>query len=193
MREFDPSFLTANPAAPPPPEQKDPVASTSTSAQDESQQPQDESAADIASDPFASYFSGETDPTIPPKVLVTTSQKATRVTYEFCEELVGIFPGAELIRRKKGQGFEMGRIAGWASGRGYTHLFVVNENMKKPSMYAHACHIRFDKRCVADAITLCYLPHGPTAYFKLTSIESSKEISVSGRSSRSHRHAEHEH
>lgn len=114
MREFDPSFLTADP-------------SSSTSV------PQNEMAADIDSDPFASYFSSTDDPNIPPKVLITTSPKATKITYDFCDELVGVFPGAEFIRRKKGKGFEMGRIAGWAAGRGYKHLCVVNEDMKKPS------------------------------------------------------------
>ncbi|KAI0091751.1 Brix-domain-containing protein [Irpex rosettiformis] len=159
MREYDPSILTANPAPTQPdsdPSQNSqPVASSSSN-----QQPTDESAADISADPFASYFSGDVDPTIPPKVLVTTSQKATRVTYEFCEELVSVFPGAELIRRKKGKGFEMGRIAGWAAGREYTHLMVVNEDMKKP-----------------NAVTIVYLPHGPTAYFKLSSIELTQKIS----------------
>jgi ribosome production factor 1 len=94
----------------------------------------DELNSDIASDPFSSYFNFEDDPAIPPKVLVTTSPKASKPTYEFCDELVGIFPGAEFIRRKKGKGFEMGRIAGWAVGRGYKHLLVVNEDMKKPSL-----------------------------------------------------------
>jgi ribosome production factor 1 len=114
---------------------------------------------DIASDPFADYFNFTLDPTIPPKVLITTSAKASKGTYEFCDELVGVFPGAEFIRRKKGKGFEMGRIAGWAAGRGYKHLLVVNEDMKKP-----------------NAITLVYLPNGPMAYFKLTSIELTKQI-----------------
>lgn len=100
--------------------------------------PQDESAADIAADPFAAYFSGAIDPSVPPKVLITTSPKATRVTYDFCDELVGVFPGAEFIRRKKGKGFEVGRIAGWAANRGYSHLMVVNEDMKKPSEYSFA-------------------------------------------------------
>ncbi|KIP09980.1 hypothetical protein PHLGIDRAFT_101801 [Phlebiopsis gigantea 11061_1 CR5-6] len=140
-REFDPSFLTANPAAAP-------------------QDTTEPSAADILADPFADYFSGAVDPTVPPKILVTTSKKATRVTYEFCEELITIWPGAEFIRRRKGQGFEMGRIAGWAAGRNFSHLMVVNEDMKKP-----------------NAVTIVYLPDGPTAYFKLTSIELSKKIS----------------
>ncbi|KAJ4473639.1 anticodon-binding protein [Lentinula aciculospora] len=151
MREFDSSFLTADP-------------SSSTQAQDEpsssSGEPvYDENAEDIASDPFASYFNSEEDPNITPKVLITTSPKASKATYEFCDEIVGVFPGAEFIRRKKGKGFEIGRIAGWAAGRGYKHMVVVNEDMKKP-----------------NAITLIHLPNGPTAYFKLTSIELTKQI-----------------
>ncbi|KAI0923897.1 hypothetical protein AcV5_009311 [Taiwanofungus camphoratus] len=162
-REFDPSFLTADPAISSSSAPAQAEASTSSPTEKDqlglNEQPHDENAADLASDPFASYFSGAADPTVPPKVLITTSPKVTRVTYEFCEELVGVFPGAEFIRRKKGKGFEMGRIAGWAAGRGYSHMMVVNEDMKKP-----------------NAITLIYLPDGPTAYFKLTSIELSKKI-----------------
>ncbi|TCD68432.1 hypothetical protein EIP91_010833 [Steccherinum ochraceum] len=156
-REFDPSILTADPSSSTQPAASSSQPTASTSVPDV---PQDESAADISSDPFSSYFTTENDPMLPQKVLVTTSKKATRVTYEFCEEVVSIFPGAELIRRKKGKGYEMGRIAGWAADRQYTHLMVVNEDMKKP-----------------NAITIVYLPNGPTAYFKLTSIELSKRIS----------------
>ncbi|KAJ8094445.1 Ribosome production factor 1 [Marasmius tenuissimus] len=151
MREFDPSFLTADPSS-----STQPEASTS---QNENPDAVDEMTADIANDPFSYYFTSEDDPTIPPKVLITTSPKASKTTYEFCDELVGVFPGAEFIRRKKGKGFEMGRIAGWAAGRGYKQMCVVNEDMKKP-----------------NAITLIHLPNGPTAYFKLTSIELSKQI-----------------
>jgi ribosome production factor 1 len=97
---------------------------------------QDELAADIDSDPFASYFSSTDDPAIPPKILITTSPKASKTTYEFCDELVGIFPGAEFVKRKKGKGFELGRIAGWAADRGYKHMCVVNEDMKKPSTFS---------------------------------------------------------
>ncbi|KAJ6539737.1 anticodon-binding protein [Mycena capillaripes] len=140
-REFDPSILTADPS------------SSSAQAQ------QEETAADIAADPFAAYFSGTDDPTIPPKILITTSPKATKATFDFCDELVGVFPGAEFVRRKKGKGFEVGRIAGWAAGRGYKHMCVVNEDSKKP-----------------NAITLIHLPDGPTAYFRLTSVELTKQI-----------------
>jgi ribosome production factor 1 len=133
---------------------------------------------DIASDPFADYFNFTLDPTIPPKVLITTSAKASKGTYEFCDELVGVFPGAEFIRRKKGKGFEMGRIAGWAAGRGYKHLLVVNEDMKKPSLLFRL-YLLLKTHGFLDAITLVYLPNGPMAYFKLTSIELTKQIYVS--------------
>ncbi|KAH7872947.1 anticodon-binding protein [Lentinula edodes] len=151
MREFDPSFLTADPSS---------SSQTQDGPSSSSGEPSyDENAEDLASDPFAAYFNSEEDPNIPPKVLITTSPKASKPTYEFCDEIVGIFPGAEFIRRKKGKGFEVGRIAGWAAGRGYKHMVVVNEDMKKP-----------------NAITLIHLPNGPTAYFKLTSIELTKQI-----------------
>ena len=124
MREFDPSVLTANPAFP------NAEASNSNEVQPG---PDDETAQVIANDPFAAYFNSTSDPPTSPKVLVTTSSQASKPTYEFCDELVGVFPGAEFVRRKKGKGFELGRIAGWAAGRGYGSMIVVNEDHKKPS------------------------------------------------------------
>ncbi|QRV73940.1 Brix domain protein [Ceratobasidium sp. AG-Ba] len=54
----------------------------------------------------------------------------------------------------------MGRIASWAGKRGYGAMVVINEDSKKP-----------------NAMTIIRLPSGPTAYFKLTSIQTSAEIS----------------
>jgi ribosome production factor 1 len=90
MQEFDPSIMTADPSS-------SNQAEGSTSAE----ATQNEHNADISTDPFASYFSSIDDPTFPPKVLITTSSKASKSTYEFCDELVGVFPGAEFRRRKK--------------------------------------------------------------------------------------------
>lgn len=133
---------------------------------------------DLASDPFASYFKFADDAHIPPKVLITTSPKPSKATYAFCDELVGVFPGAEYTRRKKGNGFELGRIAGWAAGRGYKHLVVVNEDMKKPSQCFLGRSSVTNTREHSDAITLVHLPAGPTAYFRLTSIELTEQIYV---------------
>ena len=111
MREFDPTILTADP----------------------SMSNHEELVHDLANDPFASYFNTVENPTSPPKILITTSPQASKTTYDFCDELLGVFPGAEFRRRKRGNGFELGRIAGWAADRGYKHMCVVNEDMKKPS------------------------------------------------------------
>jgi ribosome production factor 1 len=127
MREYDPSTLTANPDA------LSTEAGDTTGGSDRKMDPRAEANVDMDNDPFASYFNSDSDPSVPPKVLITTSPQATRTTYDFCDELVGIFPGAEFIRRKKGKGFEIGVIAGWAAGRGYGAMVVVNEDMKKPS------------------------------------------------------------
>jgi len=77
-----------------------------------------ETFADIDLDPFTSYLS-DRDPNTPPKAPITTFPKATKVTYNFCEELVDVSPGTKFVSRKKRRGFEMGRIAGWAADRGY--------------------------------------------------------------------------
>jgi ribosome production factor 1 len=127
MREYDPSMLTANPAA------LSSGAGDTAGDKEQKLDPHTEANIDMDNDPFASYFNSDSDPSVPPKVLITTSPQATRTTYDFCDELVGIFPGAEFIRRKKGRGFEIGVIAGWAAGRGYGAMIVVNEDMKKPS------------------------------------------------------------
>jgi len=128
MREFDPSILTSDPS---------------------NQNPaQGELEADLANDPFESYFSSVEDPTTPPKILITTSPKASKATYDFCHELLGVFPGAEFKSRKKGKGLEMGRIAGWAADRGYKHMCVVNEDMKKPSeclFFQGSCRLTYYK------------------------------------------------
>ena len=124
MREFDPSMLTANPV----------LSNAETSNSNEAQPgPDDEKAQDIANDPFAAHFTSASDPSIPPKVLITTSPQVGKATYEFCDELVGVFPGAEFVRRKNGKEFELSRIAGWAAGRGYGSMVVVNEDHKRPS------------------------------------------------------------
>jgi ribosome production factor 1 len=131
MREHDPSMMA--------PEQS-------------SAQATNESAADMAADPFQAHFTSVDDPMLPPKVLITTSAQACKSTYEFCDELVGVFPGAEFIRRKKGKGFELGRIAGWAANRGYKHLCVVNEDRKKTSAYMITRDVVV---CCSDALIRC--------------------------------------
>ena len=142
-REFDPSFITANPSAAEPTASSSKEAEASSSASAENRDSHlKESLLDISTDPFAAYFNPDPDaPPTAPKILLTTSPKPTRVTYAFCEDLVSVFPGSEFVKRKAGKGFELGRIAGWAAGRGFSHMIVVNEDTKKLSMH-YLCRVR---------------------------------------------------
>ncbi|RKP08689.1 anticodon-binding protein [Thamnocephalis sphaerospora] len=112
---------------------------------------------DEATDEFAEYFTGQA-----PKVLITTSKYAAKPTYQFAEELLSIFPTGEFVRR--GAKFEIKQIVEFCKNREYTDLMIVNEDKKEP-----------------NAITLIHLPNGPTAYFKLTSIQHHKDIHNHGR------------
>jgi ribosome production factor 1 len=75
----------------------------------------------------------------PPRILLTTSPSPTKATYEFLAELRSVFPGAEVRKRMKGRGFEMGRIARWAAKREYAAMVVVNEDHKRPSKRFESC------------------------------------------------------
>ena len=59
--------------------------------------------------------------------------------FKFANDPVGVFPGAEYMRRKNGKAFEVGWIAGWAARSGYKHPVTVNEDMKKPSECSPCC------------------------------------------------------
>lgn len=112
----------------------------------------------------------------PPRIMITTSPSPCKETYAFCEDLKGIFPGGEFFKRPKGRGFELGRISRWAAKRQYNALLVVNEDHKTPSEL-YMVYRGIDSYNT-DAITLINLPAGPTAYFKLTSIQLGKTIYV---------------
>ncbi|KND01840.1 rRNA-binding ribosome biosynthesis protein RPF1 [Spizellomyces punctatus DAOM BR117] len=108
-------------------------------------------------DEFKEYFSGAR-----PKILVTTSKRASANVYEFANEFVSIFPDAEFVKR--GSQFEIKKIVELAIKRDYTDVIVINEDRKTP-----------------NAITMIHLPNGPTAHFKLSSIKLSKEIRGHGK------------
>ncbi|KAJ9102430.1 hypothetical protein QFC21_002830 [Naganishia friedmannii] len=124
----------------------------------------------------------------PPRILLTTSPSPTKATYEFLAELRSVFPGAEVRKRMKGRGFEMGRIARWAAKREYAAMVVVNEDHKRPSKLPGSCHLNplrklTHKFVMLDAITVINLPAGPTAYFKLSSIQMGNQIAGHARPS----------
>ncbi|KAL7415827.1 anticodon-binding protein [Mrakia frigida] len=159
-RIFGTSYLTS-----------DPNASASASSSSKPPKDDDDSDDDSAAEEHAEELDLDNEGGIgaipanrgedkDPRILLTTSAKATRETYTFAEELRGIFPGGEFFKRPAGKGYELGRIGRWAGKRGYDAVIVINEDRKIP-----------------NAITIMNLPNGPTAYFKLTSVQLSKAIS----------------
>ncbi|KAI8066746.1 anticodon-binding protein [Gongronella butleri] len=116
----------------------------------------EEVALDEATDELASYFSGKT-----PKIVVTTSKKCTKMTYDFCAELMSMMPNAQF--EKRGSKHELRQMIQIAKDQEFTDLIVVNEDHKKP-----------------NGLTLIHLPDGPSAYFKLTSFTPPGKISNHG-------------
>lgn len=123
----------------------------------------------------AEELDDDEDPSAPPAILITTSMPSSTTsphleslnarchpaekTREFIDELLSVFPGAEYRPRAKAQGVGLGKICGWARERRYGAVLVVGENRKEPF-----------------ALTLIQLPHGPTAFFRLTSILTGSDI-----------------
>lgn len=101
-REYGMSYLTSNPEAS---TSAQPVASTSTSPPSEGETgPSDFPSLDEENDNDGGIGAipssrGDRDP----RILLTTSAKATRETYTFAEELRGIFPGGEFFKRLPGK------------------------------------------------------------------------------------------
>ena len=73
-------------------------------------------------------------------------------------ELAEAIPNAEYKSRRR---FALKKVIPECVQHGITDLIVINENRDRP-----------------DALTLCHLPDGPTAVFKLRSVKLMKEIKV---------------
>lgn len=115
------------------------------------------------------------DPSAPPAILITASMPSSTTsphleslnarshpserTREFIDELLSVFPGAEYRPRAKAQGAGLGKICSWARSRRYGAILVIGESRKSPF-----------------SLTVISLPHGPTAFFRLTSISTGAEI-----------------
>lgn len=107
---------------------------------------------DEAADEFASYFRGDREP----KILVTTSDNPHTKTIKFCREFKQTIPNADFRWRNR---MSIKKMVTAANNRGYTDIAVVNEDLRKP-----------------NGLLLIHLPHGPTAFFKLSSIKYCKDL-----------------
>lgn len=112
---------------------------------------------DEANDEMATYFNRETTP----KILITTADKVTSRTNNFCKELRKCIPNSFLKYRRK---LDLKKIIAQASARDFTDLLVINEDHKKP-----------------NGLVLSHLPDGPTAHFKISNVRFSKELKRSGK------------
>lgn len=80
---------------------------------------------------FASY--PPPDPDSPPpllRTLLTTSPRPSKLTYAFAEELKSLLGGdraVEFVPRRHGR-YELGKVCGWASKRGYGSMVVIAED-----------------------------------------------------------------
>jgi len=110
-------------------------------------------------DEFAEFFKGDK----PPSILITTCTSPTPASINFVKELLPVFPNASFYKRGA---FRLQDIVKWADSKNFTDVIVINENRKIP-----------------NALLLVHLPNGPTAHFKLTGIQPSKEIEGHGKCS----------
>jgi ribosome production factor 1 len=127
--------------------------------------PQDpEIAMDEQDDEFATYFEGEK-----PKVLITTRPRPSQSLFHFIADLQKLIPALHFYPRK---GFSVKEICQFAGNRDFTHVIVLSEKSKICNGMT-VSHIRKH-----NDTTLA----GPTAFFKLTNVITSKSIPNHGAS-----------
>jgi ribosome production factor 1 len=99
---------------------------------------------------FPTLFS--TDPPSNPKILITTNLNST--LHDQASILTTLFPNSHYVRRSShryGYKFSVKKISSFASKRGYTSLFILEEDRKRPS-----------------GLTVVHLPTGPTFHFTIS-------------------------
>jgi len=118
-------------------------------------------------DEFAGYFAMREGP---PKLLLTTSvgarkrrptktskgQETGDLTGRLLQDLVTVFPNCHEEPRGERS---MADVVAAAKEGGYSAVLVVNEDRGLP-----------------NGLLICHLPHGPTALFKMTSVQPSSDI-----------------
>lgn len=97
----------------------------------------------------------------PPKVLLTTCYKPSKVMYTFLSEMMEVLPSAEYYKRG---GYPLKKIVTFASNREYTDLIVFNEDRKTINGMLHV-----------------HLPDGPSAMYKLSNLVLGRDIKNHGR------------
>ncbi|EGC38118.1 brix domain-containing protein [Dictyostelium purpureum] len=115
----------------------------------------EETQEDINKDEFESYFDGK-----PPKVCITTNQRAAKNAVDFAQIFPKLLPNAEFFHRRK---YHLKEIIEFCNNRDYTDVIVVNET-----------------KGIIDELTITHLPYGPTATFRLTNLVMPEDIPGGG-------------
>eukprot|EP00030_Apusomonadida_sp_AF-17_P008563 a856_367.p1 GENE.a856_367~~a856_367.p1 ORF type:complete len:320 (-),score=141.43 a856_367:226-1146(-) len=119
----------------------------------------DEEVAEVlAQDKFASYFDGTRTEA---KILFTTSKFPTKHIFPYLKNLIEVFPNAFYYKRGT---YEIKKIVEYATERGFTDIVILAESKKKPV-----------------GLYIIHLPHGPTAFFKLSNFLLTKQIANHGK------------
>eukprot|EP00002_Diphylleia_rotans_P030841 TRINITY_DN637_c0_g3_i1.p1 TRINITY_DN637_c0_g3~~TRINITY_DN637_c0_g3_i1.p1 ORF type:complete len:466 (+),score=134.96 TRINITY_DN637_c0_g3_i1:68-1465(+) len=116
--------------------------------------------ADEAGDEFKSYF----DDKVLPRIMITSSKKGNKISHRFCSMLAKLFPNSRYVVR---QHREIKAILNMAKRAKFTDVMVIGEHKK--DLYS---------------LMLIHLPHGPTAFFRLTNVMFPSEIEGARRFSR---------
>lgn len=142
-----------------------------------------EVATDEMEDEFAAYFSGE----IKPQVLVTTRPRPSQNVFHFIADLQQLIPGLSFYPRKS---FSVKEVCQFAQNRGYTHVMILSEKSKvcNGMTISHVASMNLDgedddtddddkkKGHFSSGVG------GPTAFFKVSNVVTSKRIPNHGRS-----------
>ncbi|CAM9243237.1 unnamed protein product [Pylaiella littoralis] len=107
---------------------------------------------DEAEDEFAKFFSNEQTP----KIMITTRPRPSGNLFHFVQDLLRMVPNAFFYPRKS---YTVKQICQWANNKKFTHLFVISERLKK-----------------CNGLIASVLPHGPTAFFKVSNVVPSAEV-----------------
>jgi len=108
---------------------------------------------DEAVDEFADYFKD----TKPPKLMMTTNRRPSGKLFDFLKDLKNTIPNSFYYERKN---FRIKDIVEWAGKKDFTNLLVFVE-----------------KNGIPHTLIMTHLPKGPTAYFRVSSVKLSKDIS----------------
>ncbi|KAI1712305.1 brix domain-containing protein [Ditylenchus destructor] len=122
-----------------------------------------------ATDAMANYFAHDTKP----KVLITTSPGAKVKTWKLCFELKKCVPNSEIFSRKN---VALKKIVKQAIEKQFTDLVVIHE-VFKGKVNLVVIHEDYKK---PNGLILSHLPDGPTAYFKINTLEYTKQIKGAG-------------